>query len=271
MKTWHVVAGLALVGFIAQSGGDLGGAVAGLKQENAIAVYQGEQDRQERVLRDELRRQSRVAMNRYKTGCKFVAHTATGDTTAPFHPGDTVTDIGISGRPPRDGSYICNERGDTAIVVNGTAQRPASVALDQMDEFQQLLQQIKQTKLNPEVPDAKLNQLPTAPVDPGVRGVERHGGDRVFRNPERATVAISSPVSRGNDARHPHHQQSVRSAVWGWGGDRLPRGQYPDAGRGVHLGGGSGYSDCPDVGESPILAPFIAQACGDLSRGAGRS
>ncbi|NJM58892.1 MAG: hypothetical protein HC857_17855 [Synechococcales cyanobacterium RU_4_20] len=151
MKTWQIIAALAAVGIFwsASNGGDIGGALNQLQDSQQIAAETDRLTNAERDRTREQRRLSRIALDRYKAGCVPVVHAPSGSAKTGFLPGDSVRDAAGANRQLRDGTAICNQAGDTAISINGTAQQPASVSLDDAAEFQQIQAQIQQLRSQP--------------------------------------------------------------------------------------------------------------------------
>lgn len=146
MKTWHIIAGLAAVGLFWSStnGGDVTGSAARLQDSSRAQVAKEDEKRLERRRLREQERLSKVALDRYRTGCIRVIHTETQTADTRFIDGDNVIDASGAGRQLRDGTAICNAVGDTAISINGQAQRTASVALDDMSELSSIFQRIEE-------------------------------------------------------------------------------------------------------------------------------
>jgi hypothetical protein len=174
VKTWHIAAVLVIGGFIwsGSNGGDIKGAVAELQQGQQVAAGEDDRDKAERDRLRQMRKLSKVALDRYRAGCEFATHAATGADDAIFHPGDVVAETSAAGRVLADGTVICNRAGHTAVISNGTAQDVASVALDDYQAFTALLKQIEALKgpqsrrwdLPPSSPAP--NQLPLSPIVP---------------------------------------------------------------------------------------------------------
>lgn len=110
-----------------------------VKQSSVISQGQLSASAQSRLLREEAknaRKFSRVALERLKSNCiRTVDATTKKDDY--YQPGAMVLDNNLK-RPIREGAFICNTLGDTAVIVGGSVADIARVSLEDKDEYDKL-------------------------------------------------------------------------------------------------------------------------------------
>lgn len=105
---------------------------------------------------------SKVALGRYKANCIMVVD---GDSKKEsyFQPGAGVVDTAL-GKPLREGAFICNRLGDTAIVVNGTIENIASISAEDLAEFIAILERRGYRPYKPQAPQKQQEKEKTNDV-----------------------------------------------------------------------------------------------------------
>lgn len=136
-KTSHLIV-LCIIGLAIANGENVRGSIS---RSNEIRSERSAFHNRIRQNRDQARQAqqlSKVALERYRSNCIMVVDTQTNQESY-FEQGDPVFDHTGSKTALRDGAYICNSLGDTAIVQDGKITDIARVTTQDLAEFQSLL------------------------------------------------------------------------------------------------------------------------------------
>lgn len=136
LKMTHLLFGVPVVLITMLKGEDVRNSV---QQSSLISQEQMTTSSQSRILREEAknaRKFSKVAIERLKSNCIQTVDATTRKDDY-YQPGAIVLDNNLK-RPIRDGAFVCNSLGDTAVIQNGSIVDIARVSLVDKNEYDSL-------------------------------------------------------------------------------------------------------------------------------------